>query len=327
MRKGVEIKLSDAEVGFVLVSDPRLIMRARNEYLAWGVVLSRRVTTMLQEELAAGDREKLVEEIAALKGQMDRDQQAWADEKRILEDQLKGSLAGDKQADTIEDEGRVTTMLQEELAAGDREKLVEEIAALKGQMDRDQQAWADEKRILEDQLKGSLAGFVLVSDPRLIMRARNEYLAWGVVLSRRVTTMLQEELAAGDKKKLVEEIAALKGQMDRDQQAWADEKRILEDQLKGSLAGMEKKLKSKLLEMDEVRIVKEAAAREAAAEIFVLKQSEHEATEVVDEGTTMASSQLNDDVQEDMEEEAARGDNDGGEEMTEEEVDRGEDAE
>jgi len=47
----------------------------------------------------------------------------------------------------------------------------------------------------------------------------------------------------------------------------------------------------------------------------------------VDEGTTMASSQLNDDVQEDMEEEAARGDNDGGEEMTEEEVDRGEDAE
>jgi len=128
---------------------------------------------------------------------------------------------------------------------------------------------------VEIKLSDAEVGFVLVSDPRLIMRARNEYLAWGVVLSRRVTTMLQEELAAGDKKKLVEEIAALKGQMDRDQQAWADEKRILEDQLKGSLAGMEKKLKSKLLEMDEVRIVKEAAAREAAAEIFVLKQSEH----------------------------------------------------
>jgi len=53
--------------------------------------------------------------------------------------------------------------------------------------------------------------------PGLIMWDMNEYLARGLVLSRWVTTMLQEKVAAGDKKKLSEEIVALKGQRDRDQ--------------------------------------------------------------------------------------------------------------
>jgi len=59
MRKGVGIKLSDAEVDVVEVANPGLIMRAMNKYLAWGVVLSQRVTTMLQEELVVRDKKKL----------------------------------------------------------------------------------------------------------------------------------------------------------------------------------------------------------------------------------------------------------------------------
>ncbi|QCE10942.1 hypothetical protein DEO72_LG10g2175 [Vigna unguiculata] len=39
MRKGVEIKLNDAEVGVVEATNPGLVMRALNEYLARGVVL------------------------------------------------------------------------------------------------------------------------------------------------------------------------------------------------------------------------------------------------------------------------------------------------
>lgn len=74
MRKGVEIKLSDAEVGVVEAADSGLVMRALNEYLVRGVVLGRRVTTMLQEELSAGDKKKLVEEIASLKALRESDQ-------------------------------------------------------------------------------------------------------------------------------------------------------------------------------------------------------------------------------------------------------------
>lgn len=68
------IKLSDTEVAVVEEAVPMLIMRAMSEYLARGVVLSKRVATMLQEELAVGDKKKLSEEIASLKSQRDRDQ-------------------------------------------------------------------------------------------------------------------------------------------------------------------------------------------------------------------------------------------------------------
>ncbi|QCD97243.1 hypothetical protein DEO72_LG6g1953 [Vigna unguiculata] len=74
MRKGVELKLSDEEVAVVEATDPGLTMRAMSEYLARGMVLSRRVATLLQEELAAGDKKKLVEEVAALQAkQMELD--------------------------------------------------------------------------------------------------------------------------------------------------------------------------------------------------------------------------------------------------------------
>ncbi|QCD83469.1 hypothetical protein DEO72_LG2g3813 [Vigna unguiculata] len=62
-------------------------------------------------------------------------------------------------------------------------------------------------------------------DPGLVMRALNEYMARGLVLSRRVTTMLQEELSAGDKKKHAEKVASLKKLRDNDQQSWAEEKK------------------------------------------------------------------------------------------------------
>ncbi|QCE03395.1 EF-Hand 1 [Vigna unguiculata] len=73
MRKGVEIKLSDTEVGVVEAADPGLVMKALNEYLAWGVVLGMRVTTMLQEELGVRDKKKLAEEIASLKSLRESD--------------------------------------------------------------------------------------------------------------------------------------------------------------------------------------------------------------------------------------------------------------
>jgi len=115
-----------------------------------------------------------------------------------------------------------------------------------------------------------------VADPGLTMRAMSEYLARGMVLSRRVATLLQEELAAGDKKKLAEEVAALKVQRDREQVAWADEKMRLEvevKKLKGSVVGLEKKLKAKQMELDGVNATKEAAAEEAASEVFGLQQA------------------------------------------------------
>jgi len=89
MRKGVEIKLSDPEVGVVEVADHGLVMRALNEYLARGVVLSRRVTTMLQEEMGVGDKKKLAEEIASLKKLRESDQQSWVEEKKKLEAEVK----------------------------------------------------------------------------------------------------------------------------------------------------------------------------------------------------------------------------------------------
>lgn len=93
--------------------------------------------------------------------------------------------------------------------------------------------------------------------------------------------MLQEELSAGDKKKLVEEIASLKALRESDQQAWAEDKKKLEVEvrrLKQSVVGAKKKLKAKQVEMDEVLAAKEAAAEEAASEIYGLQQaiySEH----------------------------------------------------
>ena len=47
MRKGLELKLNDDEVTVVEAADPGLTMRAMSEYLARGMVLSRRVTTLL----------------------------------------------------------------------------------------------------------------------------------------------------------------------------------------------------------------------------------------------------------------------------------------
>jgi len=117
---------------------------------------------------------------------------------------------------------------------------------------------------------------VQAADLGLTMRAMIEYLARGVVLSRRVATTLREELAAGDKKKLSEGIASLKGQWHRDQLAWADEKKKLEakvKRLKGSVVGVEKKLKAKQVELDEMNTAKDAAAKEAASEIYDLQQA------------------------------------------------------
>jgi len=93
--------------------------------------------------------------------------------------------------------------------------------------------------------------------------------------------MLQEELAAGDKKKLVEEVAGLKAQGERDRKAWDAEKKKLEGEvkrLKLSVLGSEKKLAAKQVELDEAIAAKNAAAEEAASEIDGLQQaiySEH----------------------------------------------------
>jgi len=129
---------------------------------------------------------------------------------------------------------------------------------------------------LELKLSDEEVVVVEAADPGLTMRAMNEYLARGMVLSRRVVTLLQEELAAGDKKKLAEEVAALKVQRDREQVAWADEKMKLEVEVKkfkGSVVGLEKKLKAKQMELDGVNAAKEAAVEEAASEVFSLQQA------------------------------------------------------
>ncbi|QCD83053.1 hypothetical protein DEO72_LG2g3396 [Vigna unguiculata] len=73
MRKGVEIKVSDEEVVVVEAADRGLVMRALSKYLAQGLVLGRRVTTMLSEELSEGDKKKLAEEVVGLKVQRERD--------------------------------------------------------------------------------------------------------------------------------------------------------------------------------------------------------------------------------------------------------------
>ncbi|QCE03551.1 hypothetical protein DEO72_LG8g1576 [Vigna unguiculata] len=129
---------------------------------------------------------------------------------------------------------------------------------------------------VELKLSDEEVAIVEAADPGLTMRAMSEYLARGMVLSRRVATLLQGELAAGDKKKLAEEVASLKVQRDREQAAWADEKTRLEvevKKLKGSVVGLEKKLKAKQTELDGVNATKEAAAEEAASEVFGLQQA------------------------------------------------------
>ena len=100
MRKGVAIKLTDPEVALVEAADPGLIMRAWNEYTSRGLVLGRRLSAMLQEEIAAGDKKKLADELAALKVQVELDQRTWDEEKKKLEAEVKklkvGMLAAEK---------------------------------------------------------------------------------------------------------------------------------------------------------------------------------------------------------------------------------------
>jgi len=73
MRKGVEIKLTDPEVALVEAADPGLMMRTCNEYTSRGLVLGRRLSAMMQEEIAAGDKKKLADELATLKVQVELD--------------------------------------------------------------------------------------------------------------------------------------------------------------------------------------------------------------------------------------------------------------
>ena len=82
-------------------------------------------------------------------------------------------------------------------------------------------------------------------------------------------------MAAGDQKKLAEEVAALKSQRDCEHVAWADDKAKLEAEvkrLKGNVLGLEK-LKAKQVELDGVNAAKDAAAEEAASEVFGLQQA------------------------------------------------------
>ncbi|QCD83043.1 hypothetical protein DEO72_LG2g3386 [Vigna unguiculata] len=82
MRKGVEIKLTDLEVALVEAADPGLIMRAWNEYTSRGLVLGRQLSAVMQEEIAAGDKKKLADELATLKVQVELDQRTWDEEKK-----------------------------------------------------------------------------------------------------------------------------------------------------------------------------------------------------------------------------------------------------
>ena len=94
MRTGVEIKLTDPEVAIVEAADPGLLMRAWNEYMPRRLVLGRRLSAMMQEEIAARDNKKLADELAALKVQVERDQQNWDDEKKKLEAEVKKLKVG-----------------------------------------------------------------------------------------------------------------------------------------------------------------------------------------------------------------------------------------
>ncbi|QCD83028.1 hypothetical protein DEO72_LG2g3370 [Vigna unguiculata] len=100
MRKGVEIKLTDPEVALVEAANPGMIMRAWNEYTSRGLVLGRLLSAMMQEEIVAGDKKKLADELATLKVQVELDQRTWDEEKKKLEAEVKklkvGVLAAEK---------------------------------------------------------------------------------------------------------------------------------------------------------------------------------------------------------------------------------------
>ncbi|QCD79499.1 hypothetical protein DEO72_LG1g3141 [Vigna unguiculata] len=118
---------------------------------------------------------------------------------------------------------------------------------------------------------------VEAADPGLIMRALNEYISRGLVLGRRLSAMMQEEIAVGDKKKLADELATLKSLVERDQRRWDDETKKLEAEVKKLKVGMlaaEKKLKLKQVEVDELQAKRNAEAKETAEEIseFLYKE-------------------------------------------------------
>ncbi|QCE00332.1 hypothetical protein DEO72_LG7g1622 [Vigna unguiculata] len=58
------------------------------------------------------------------------------------------------------------------------------------------------------------------------------YTSRGLVLGRRLSAMMQEEIAVGDKKKLADELATLRVQVERDQRNWDEEKKKLEAKVK-----------------------------------------------------------------------------------------------
>ena len=67
-------------------------------------------------------------------------------------------------------------------------------------------------------------------------------------MGRRLSAMMQEEIAVGDKKKLADELATLRVQVERDQRNWDEEKKKLEakvKKLKVRVLAAEKKLKLK----------------------------------------------------------------------------------
>jgi len=133
---------------------------------------------------------------------------------------------------------------------------------------------------MEIKLTDPEVAIVVAVDPGLIMRALNEYMSRGLVLGRRLSAMMQEDIAAGDKKKLAEELATLKAQVERDQRNSDDEKKLEAEvkKLKVGMSAAEKRLKLKQVEVDELQAKKSVEAEEAADEISGLQQavySEH----------------------------------------------------
>jgi len=88
--------------------------------------------------------------------------------------------------------------------------------------------------------------------------------------------MMQEEIAAGDKKKLADELATLKVQVELDQRTWDEEKKKLEAEVKKLKVGVlaaEKKLKLKQVEVEKLQAKRKAESEEAADEISGLQQA------------------------------------------------------
>ena len=93
LRKGLEMKLSDREMQIIEGSDPALAMKGMMEYLSRGIALGQLGFNLLHAERSSGEKQKALDEVAALREQLVAEKASWDEERKKLEEKVRSVTA------------------------------------------------------------------------------------------------------------------------------------------------------------------------------------------------------------------------------------------